>query len=95
LLDSKESFLYHIEKNGEEVFKNNQDDLLLPLIPFFQIVYVNNINEVLEQLLIFETETNGLLVRFNEYISLAVSESNYNEKQIRTLMMKLLEIMRY
>ncbi|EGR2156571.1 hypothetical protein DZ819_25195, partial [Vibrio parahaemolyticus] len=63
--------------------------------PFFQLVHVINLNETLQKLKTIEESCFGLLVRDGGYVSLAISEQNFRQEEVRRNILQLLEIMRF
>ena len=94
-LDKVESFLLKIEQNEETVFSQHPDYVLYPVVPFFQLVHLHNIEQVIENLLRFESTLGGFLIRVDGYITLACPESTVLEDDLRRLTIQLLEVMRF
>lgn len=94
-LDQVESFLLKIEQNEDAVFSQHPDYVLYPVVPFFQLVHLHNIEQVIEKLHQFETTLGGYLIRVDGYITLACPESGVLEDDLRRLTIQLLEIMRF
>ena len=94
-LDKVESFLLKIEQNEETVFSQYPDYVLYPIVPFFQLVHIHNLEQVIDKILQFETILGGFLIRVDGYITLACSELGVLEEDLRRLTIQLLEIMRF
>ena len=94
-LNSIEQFLFNLEQNEKTVFSEHPDYFIYPLIPFFQIVHVLNIEDVLTQLNQIEVVLGGYLIRVDGYLVYTCSEFGVREEDLRRLTIQLLEIMRF
>lgn len=94
-LDDIEQFLLKLEQNEEVVFRDCQDDLIFPLIPFFQLVHVLNLDEIIRFIISIEHSQNGKLVRLDNTIMITIPEDSYDEELLRRLNIQLLERMRF
>ncbi|MBU2895877.1 hypothetical protein [Vibrio hepatarius] len=94
-LNKIEIFLLKIEQNEEAVFSQHPDYVLYPVVPFFQLVHIHNIEQVIEKLHQFETTLGGFLIRVDGYVTLACPEFSVLEEDLRRLTIQLLEIMRF
>ncbi|EGQ8095639.1 hypothetical protein G4T96_002170 [Vibrio cholerae] len=94
-LNEIEQFLLHIEQNEEVVFEQYTDYLLLPIVPFFQLVHVQNTQQVINGLLCFEPASNGFLIRVDGYLTLACEDHSIRDDDLRRITIQLLETMRF
>ncbi|CAH8234928.1 hypothetical protein VAE122_3040171 [Vibrio aestuarianus] len=62
-IDEVEQFLLNLEHNEQRILSLCPDHLLLPTLPFFQLVHVINIEEVIKQLATIEIITGGQFIR--------------------------------
>lgn len=93
--DHIESFLQRLENNEEQVFEFFQDYLLLPILPFFQLVYIVNTEEIIEALANIDKTFDSVMIRVDGYLTVAISEKNYQEKELRNMVIHILQIMRF
>ncbi|ARR51739.1 hypothetical protein ETN89_20995 (plasmid) [Photobacterium damselae subsp. damselae] len=94
-LNEIEQFLLRLEENEQFVFNYRQDDRILAILPFFQLVHVLNLNEIIRFLALLEQLMRGKLVRSNGYLMIALSDDVYDEEELRRLTIQLLEKMRF
>ena len=90
-----EQFLLKLERNELDVFVRYPDYILLPIIPFFQLVHTENIEVVLERLSHFEQGDSQFLIRLDGFVTLVIDEANFRKDDLRHQMFQLLESMRY
>ncbi|WP_036773138.1 hypothetical protein [Photorhabdus australis] len=93
--DHIESFLQRLENNEEQVFEFFQDYLLLPILPFFQLIYIVNTEEIIEALANIDKTFDSMMIRVDGYLTVAISENNYQEKELRNMVIHILQIMRF
>ncbi|MDE1211615.1 hypothetical protein [Vibrio aestuarianus] len=94
-IDEVEQFLLNLEHNEQRILSLCPDHLLLPTLPFFQLVHVINIEEVIKQLATIEIITGGQFIRVDGYLTLAIEEQLYQSEELRCLTLQLFEIMRF
>ncbi|EGR0570502.1 hypothetical protein E8L98_15690 [Vibrio cholerae] len=94
-LNDIEQFLLKLEKNEQLVFNDCPDDRILPLIPFFQLVHVLNLDEIIRFLISLEQSLQGKLVRSEGYLMITLSDDVYDEEELRRSTIQLLEKMRF
>lgn len=90
-----ESFLLRIKENEEYVFKNSLDDFIFPIIPFYQLIYLTNIELILKELINLEYQLNCRLIRLDGYLTIAVDEQHSQEDKIKDSTIRILKIMRF
>ncbi|MCO4174553.1 hypothetical protein K8D10_22685 [Aeromonas veronii] len=90
-----EQFLLHIEQNEDVVFEQYTDYLLLPIVPFFQLVHVQNTQQVINNLLGFESASNGFFIRVDGYLTLACEDHSIRDDDLRRITIQLFETMRF
>ncbi len=95
VLNNIERFLLKLERNEHEVFTHHPDHLLLPIIPFFQLVHVEDIELVLKQLSLFEQGKGQFLIRLDGFVTLAADGTNLQKEDLRRWTLQLIESMRY
>ncbi|WP_434525699.1 hypothetical protein [Photorhabdus asymbiotica] len=93
--DHIESFLLRLENNEEQVFEFFQDYLLLPILPFFQLVHIVNTEEIMEELANIDKTFDSMMIRVDGYLTVAIAEKNYQEKELRNMVIHILQIMRF
>ncbi|MDN3612031.1 hypothetical protein ACODM8_17760 [Vibrio ostreicida] len=94
-LNQIEQFLLDLEQSEQAVFSRYQDYVIYPIVPFFQLVHVSNIEQVMEQLSQFASVSSGYLIRVDGYLTLACAEFSIREDDLRRLTLQLLERMRF
>lgn len=94
-LNIVENFLLNLELNERMVFKDCPRHLVLHLMPFFQLVHVLNVDEVIGGLMLFERVFSGKLIRVEGYITLAVDEHMVSEDKMCNLINKLYSLARF
>ncbi len=95
VLSNIERFLLKLERNEREVFTHYPDHVLLPIIPFFQLVHVEDIELVLKQLSLFEQGEGQFLIRLDGFVTLAADETSLRRDDLRRWTLQLIESMRY
>ncbi len=95
VLNKIERFLLKLEQNEHEVLTHYPDHVLLPIIPFFQLVHVEDIELVLKQLSLFEQRKGLFLIRLDGFVTLAADETNLQKDDLRRWIIQLIESMRY
>ncbi|HGF7167853.1 TPA: hypothetical protein AB5F34_004021, partial [Vibrio mimicus] len=65
------------------------------LIPFFQLVHVLNLDEIIWFLISLEQSLKGKLVRSEGYLMITLSDKVYVEEDLRRFTIQLLEKMRF
>ncbi|HDI3264683.1 TPA: hypothetical protein PMC50_003331 [Vibrio cholerae] len=94
-LNDVEQFLLHLEQNEGIVFEQYPNYVLLPVIPFFQLIHVQNVLQVIDRLHCFEPVSNGFLIRVDGYLTLACEERSIRDDNFRRITIQLLETMRF
>ncbi len=94
-LNDVEQFLLHLEQNEGIVFEQYLDYVLLPIIPFFQLIHVQNTLQVINRLQCFEPASNSFLIRVDGYLTLACEEHSIRYDDFRRITIQLLETMRF
>ncbi len=94
-LNPIEQFLLHLELNERMIFSQHPDYFIYPIVPFFQLVYVCNTEQMIKGLDRFESELGGYLMRSEGYLSFTCPEFNVDEDDLRRLTIQLLEIIRF
>ncbi|GIA54395.1 hypothetical protein VCSRO39_3308 [Vibrio cholerae] len=94
-LNDVEQFLLHLEQNEGIVFEQYLDYVLLPIIPFFQLIHVQNTLQVINRLHCFEPASNSFLIRVDGYLTLACEEHSIRYDDFRRITIQLLETMRF
>lgn len=94
-LNQIEQFLLRLEENEKFVFENCPDDRIFQLIPFFQLVHVLNLDEIIWFLISLEQSLKGKLVRSEGYLMITLSDKVYVEEDLRRFTIQLLEKMRF
>ncbi|EGQ8131803.1 hypothetical protein CGI04_06865 [Vibrio parahaemolyticus] len=95
VLSNIERFLLKLERNEREVLTHYPDYVLLPIIPFFQLVHVEDIELVLKQFSPFEQGEGQFLIRLDGFVTLAADETSLQIDDLRRWTLQLLESMRY
>ncbi|QFQ77496.1 hypothetical protein F9277_08775 [Vibrio harveyi] len=95
VLSNIEQFLLKLELNEREVFAHYPDHVLLPIIPFFQLVHVEDIELVLKQLSLFEQGKGQFLIRLDSFVTLAANETSLRRDDLRRWTLQLIDSMRY
>lgn len=90
-----ENFLAYIEKNEKYVFQFCLDDMLYPIIPFYQLIYVFNIEEVIHALMRIDKQFDSRLIRVNGYLTVVMAEQNYQEAEFKRSIIHILKMMRF
>lgn len=90
-----EEFLFNLELNEDHVFDDFPSHLVLRIMPFFQLVHVLNIEEVIVRLMLFESAFSGKLIRVEGYITLAVDQNMVSKGKMICLINKLYGLMRF
>lgn len=90
-----EEFLLKLERNERDVFNRYPEHILIPIIPFFQLVHVVNIELVLTLLSHFEQGESNILIRLDGFLTLAADETSIRNEDFRRWILHLLESMRY
>lgn len=90
-----EQFLLRLERNERDVFVHHPDHILVPIIPFFQLVHAVNVECVLIQLSRFEQEEGNALIRLDGFLTLAADEKNIRPDDLRRWIITLCESMRF
>ncbi|AYV25041.1 hypothetical protein L1D61_25700 [Vibrio mediterranei] len=94
-LNPIEQFLLDLEQSERTVFSQYPDYLIYPVVPFFQLVHVCNLEQVIEQLNRFQSVLGGYLIRADGYLAFTCPEFRVREDDLRRLTLQLLEIMRF
>ncbi len=94
-LDGIERFLLHLEQNEGIIFRDCPEHLLLPIMPFFQLVHLVNLEAVIKMLLQIEQMTQGMFIRVDGFITFTIVEQDYSERDVRQFSIKLFELMRF
>lgn len=95
VLSPLEEFLLKLERNERDVFSLYPEHILIPIIPFFQLVHIVNIDLVLRLLNHFEQGENSILIRLDGFLTLAADETSIRNEDLRRWTLQLLESMRY
>lgn len=90
-----EFFLAYIEKNEKQVFQFCLDDMLYPIVPFYQLIYVLNIEDVMEALMSIDKQFDSKLIRVEGYLTIAMAEENYQEAEFKRKVIHILKMMRF
>ncbi|EKT60080.1 hypothetical protein [Providencia sneebia] len=90
-----ESFLDYIEKNEKHVFQNCLDDAIYPIIPFYQLVYVLNVEDTIKELIDIDKQFNSKLIRVDGYLTAVMAEENYQKKEFTNSVIHILKMMRF
>ncbi|EKN4037952.1 hypothetical protein NUF46_004283 [Yersinia enterocolitica] len=93
--DYIERFLSRLESNETHIFNFCTDFLFIPIFPFFQLVHILNMEEVIDELTKIDSVFNSLMIRVDGYLSLALDEVNYDEKMMKNMVTHVLNIMRF
>lgn len=93
--DYIECFLTRIESNEAHVFNFHPDYLFIPILPFFQLVYVLNKKEIMDTLTNIDSTFNSLMIRVDGYLCLALDEVNYDEKAMSSMVTHVFNIMKF
>lgn len=93
--DYMEHFLHNLEKNEAVILNGYPDNLLLPIIPFFQLVHVINLDDIIALIFQFEIAIKGVFIRVDGFLSLTLAEEDYFEDDVRRLTINLIETMRF
>ncbi|AVI67764.1 hypothetical protein CKQ84_19000 [Shewanella sp. WE21] len=88
-------FLQHLEKNEVVILGKYPNHLLLPILPFFQLVHVINLEAVIELILQFELVVKGVFIRVDGFLTLTIAEQDYSAENVRRLSINLIENMRF
>ncbi|AQS37655.1 hypothetical protein Sps_02501 [Shewanella psychrophila] len=94
-LDGVERFLQRLEQNEKVIFRDYPDHLLLPIVPFFQLVHLGNLETVIEMILQFEIMTKGMFIRVDGFLTFTIVEQDYLEDEVRHFAINLFENMRF
>ncbi|EKT64612.1 hypothetical protein [Providencia burhodogranariea] len=94
-MGSVEFFLAYIEKNEKHIFQFCLDDLLYPIIPFYQLIYVLNIEDVIKALIRIDKQFDSRLIRVDGYLTIAMAEQNYQEAEFKRSVIHILKMMRF
>ncbi|GHW44590.1 hypothetical protein VCSRO56_3571 [Vibrio cholerae] len=94
-LNEIEQFLLKLERNELLVFNDCPDDRILPLIPFFQLVHVLTLDEIMRFLISLEESLQGKLVRSEGYLMITLPDHAYDEEKLRIFTTQLQEKMRF
>lgn len=95
VLSPIEQFLLRLERNERDVFSHNLDHVLLPIVPFFQLVHVVNIDHVLRLLSQFEQGEGSALIRIDGFLTLAAEEKSIPNEDLRRWTINLFDAMRF
>lgn len=93
--DYIQHFLQRLEKHEAIILRDYQDNLLLPIFPFFQLVHVVNLEGIIDLILQFEIATKGVFIRVDGFLTLTIAEQDYSEDDVRRLSINLFEKMRF
>ncbi|WP_336934433.1 hypothetical protein [Vibrio cholerae] len=94
-LNEIEQFLLKLERNELLVFNDCPDDRILPLMPFFQLVHVLTLDEIMRFLISLEESLQGKLVRSEGYLMITLPDHVYDEEKLRIFTTQLQEKMRF
>ncbi len=94
-LNPVEQFLLNLENSEKRIFEHCPENLLLPIIPFFQLVEVINLIEVLGVVGEYEATSKGVFVRVDGYLTLSVADQDFNLEGVRLFCKRLCDSMRY
>ncbi|MCX8986014.1 hypothetical protein [Citrobacter portucalensis] len=92
-LNIVEEFLLNLEMNERHVFEDCPEHLVLHIMPFFQLVHVINVDEIIVRLMLFESVFSGKLIRVEGYITLVVDEHMVSKEKMCYLINKLYGLM--
>lgn len=90
-----ETFLAYIEQNEKHVFQFCLDDMLYPIIPFYQLIYVLNIEDVIHELMSIDEQFASRLIRVDGYLTSVMAEENYHEAEFKRSVIHILKMMRF
>lgn len=87
-----EGFLIHLEKNEEKVgaYPNH---IIVPMFPFFNLLYCVNLKTVIKEIYFLESSSNGIIIRYNNYISIAIDDVDVERRQLSISLVRLLDMM--
>lgn len=94
-MERVENFLAYIEQNEKHVFQFCLDDMLYPIIPFYQLTYVFNIEDVIQALMNIDKQFDSRLIRVDGYLTIVMAEQNYQETEFKRSVIHILKMMRF
>lgn len=94
-MEPVENFLAYIEKNEKHVFHFCLDDMLYPIIPFYQLIYVLNIEDVIQALMNIDKQFDSRLIRVDGYLTVVMDERNYQEAEFKRSVIHTFKLMRF
>ncbi|AWS50752.1 hypothetical protein AM461_07980 [Providencia rettgeri] len=90
-----EHFLAYLEENEKYVFEFCLDESIYPIIPFYQLIYISNIQEVIKVLIRMDEKFKSRLIRIDGYLTVVMDEQNYQAMEFKYHVVQLLKMMRF